>query len=156
MTQTWNQWRVHHNPASVSMDDAVWKVAFASSDLQEVNQHFGMAAGYSIYELSMGSSRLVEVLRAPAEGGHHRIGERISWLTGCQLMFSVAVGESARQQLAAAGITAVTVAPGTTIASLLIRLEEQPAIYCKPFKQPLPPQQAEERFITMLANGWDE
>lgn len=158
MINTWRRWRIHHGPGTPAMGDQTWKASFASDDRHHVNQHFGMASGFCVFEIAPGASRLIEVLRSPLSDNHNgRIGERIQMLQGCRLLFCVAIGESARRQLASNGITAMVVATGVTISSLLIKLQEQPARgTLAPFKTALSPKLAEERFVAMLANGWDE
>ncbi|MBF0295116.1 MAG: nitrogen fixation protein NifX [Magnetococcales bacterium] len=142
------------------MGEPTWKVAFASSDRQHVNQHFGMATGFAVYEIAPEAVRLREVLQSVACNTHNgRVGERVQLLDGCRLLFCVAIGEAAKRQLADAGITALVVQQGAAISSLLEKLQAQSVAQVgtlAPFKPPVPSKQAEEKFLAMLANGWDE
>ncbi|NIV31456.1 MAG: nitrogen fixation protein NifX, partial [Anaerolineae bacterium] len=49
------------------------RIAFASSDQQSVDQHFGTAIGFVIYELSESAAQQVEICRfaASAQDGDH-------------------------------------------------------------------------------------
>ncbi|MBF0211964.1 MAG: nitrogen fixation protein NifX [Magnetococcales bacterium] len=166
MNNGWRRLRVHHGPGTPDMDDPSWTAAFASNDRKHVDQHFGMATGFDLYAISPGGSRLIEVLRAVSgEANSHegRVGARVRLLEGCRLLFCIAVGEAAKQQLAAVGITAMVVDPGTPIAALLIKLQEQSASRAAasaggpaPCGKARSSRQAEENFLAMLANGWDE
>ncbi|MBF0460901.1 MAG: nitrogen fixation protein NifX [Magnetococcales bacterium] len=142
------------------MAEQTWQVAFASDDRTHVNQHFGVASGFCIHAIAPETARLIEVLHCVgAETHQDRVGERIALLEGCQLLFCVAVGDAARRQLLAAGITALVVEQGTAIASLLPKLQERPARYRGlpgQGKKPPPPSVVEDRLLAILADGWDE
>ncbi|MBF0429387.1 MAG: hypothetical protein HQL94_10730 [Magnetococcales bacterium] len=154
MNNAWRRLSVHHGQRQPVMDEPTWRVAFASNDRRSVNQHFGMANGFDIYEIAQKSSRLIEVLQS-SQGDNHqgRVNERVHLLVGCRLLFCVAVGEAAKRQLAEVNITAILVEAGTSISSLLAKLHSQSST---PRKQALPAKQAEEKFLAMLADGWDE
>ncbi|MBF0190348.1 MAG: hypothetical protein HQL99_04275 [Magnetococcales bacterium] len=160
MSNVWRRLRVHHGLEAPVMGEPAGKVAFASSDRQRVDEHFGMATGFVIHEVASDGYRLVEVLQSVASDSHSgRIGERVRLLAGCRLLFCVAIGEAAKQQLATAGITAMVVESGESIATLLDRLQAHSASHGEsltPFKKPLSSQEAEDKFLAMLANGWDE
>ncbi len=78
------------------------KVAFATNDLKRVDAHFGGAKQMVFYEITEGSSRLIEAVQfdnASAEDGSHdasdnddRLGPKVDALKGCALLFVLAIG----------------------------------------------------------------
>jgi nitrogen fixation protein NifX len=134
-------------PGSSDAEAAV-NVAFATSDMKRVDQHFGAAESFAVYALSPGRASLVEVAQfgsMPAgegagsprlglsEGvpsgfsGHDegKLAAKIEALSGCVAVYCQAVGASAINQLRIRGIEAVRVAAGTEIGGLLESLREQ-------------------------------
>jgi nitrogen fixation protein NifX len=132
------------------MDIAV-KVAFATSDMKQVDQHFGAAEAFAVYALNSGQIALAEAVQfspaarngyeedgwrrgpagdrktvlRPGGSGHdeNKLAARIDALEGCVAIYCLAVGASAIDQLRVKGIQAVKVAPGTDIKSLLEALQ---------------------------------
>jgi nitrogen fixation protein NifX len=88
--------------APVDMEEGQMKVAFATNDLKRVDAHFGGAKQMVFYEITEGSSRLIEAVQfdnASAEDGSHdasdnddRLGPKIDALKGCSLLFVLAIG----------------------------------------------------------------
>jgi nitrogen fixation protein NifX len=128
------------------------KVAFATSDMKRVDQHFGTAESFAVYSLSPGRASLMEVvqfgtLRAGESGGgpeaslsgggplgpssdfsghdEGKLAAKIDALSGCVAVYCQAVGASAINQLRIRGIEAVRVAAGTEIGDLLGSLREE-------------------------------
>nr|VFJ66767.1 MAG: nitrogen fixation protein NifX [Candidatus Kentron sp. FW] len=98
------------------------KVAFATSDGQHVNQHFGAAGMFAIYLVDAGGSRPVETIRfreQKMDGDEDKLAAKITALDGCAAVHVQAIGPSAINRLGVEGIQAITVAPGAKIASLL-------------------------------------
>jgi nitrogen fixation protein NifX len=98
------------------------KVAFASNDRRLVNQHFGAAEAFAIFEMSETDSRLVEVAEfiATAMDGHEgKLAAKVELLEGCAAVYCNAVGASAIQQLLAKGIQPMRVDEGFPIEALL-------------------------------------
>jgi nitrogen fixation protein NifX len=138
------------------------KVAFASSDRRQVDQHFGAAESFAIYELSNGDARLVEVAeftdRDTAMDGHEgKLASKVDLLAGCAAVYCNAVGASAIKQLLARDIQPLKVEEGTLIDTLLSELNQSlqatpPAWMVKQIKR----QNAGDRFGSMAEEGWAE
>ncbi len=138
------------------------KIAFASSDRRQVDQHFGAAESFAIYELSDDETRLVEVAeftdRDTAMDGHEgKLAGKIDLLAECAAVYCNAVGASAIKQLLARGIQPLKVEEGTLIDTLLDELNRSlagspPAWMLKQLKR----QDAGDRFGSMAAEGWEE
>jgi nitrogen fixation protein NifX len=139
------------------------KVAFASSDRKSVDQHFGAAESFAIYELSEDDAKLVEVAeftdRDVAMDGHEgKLASKISLLSECAAVYCNAVGASAIKQLLAAGIQPMKVEEGMVIDELLCGLNQAmlgspPAWMAKYLKKQAP---AGDRFTAMEDEGWSE
>ena len=77
------------------------KVAFATQDLHRVDAHFGSAPSIVIYEVSPSDYRFVEAIQfdqVSSQNGQHpddgddRVGAKVEAITGCAMIFSLAIG----------------------------------------------------------------
>jgi nitrogen fixation protein NifX len=143
------------------MDGAI-KVAFASTDLKHVNQHFGAAESFAVYGVDAQRSALVEVIQFAAQtmdGNENKLGAKMHALEGCIAVYCQAVGGSAIRQLKAIGIQPVKVGEGTDIAALLESLREElqqgPSAWLARAIEARKPRAA-DRFDAMEAQGWEE
>jgi len=142
--------------------NAAFKVAFASSDLKQVDQHFGAARSFAIYALDMERAELLEVVQfgeLAMDGNEDKLAAKIAALDGCIAVYTQAVGASAVAQLKRQGIQPVKVTPGASVADLLESLREQlregPSAWLAraiESQRPVDP----DRFRKMEAEGWDE
>lgn len=98
------------------------KIAFASNDRRLVNQHFGAAEAFAIYEMSETDSHLVEVaefIETAMDGHEGKLAAKIELLEGCAAVYCNAAGASAVQKLLAQGIQPMRVDEGSLIEELL-------------------------------------
>lgn len=158
------------------------KVAFATSDMQHVNQHFGAAKGFAIYALSQERICLLEAVafeqaqteprpqsqsEAAAAGplqdatgrNEDKLAEKIAALDGCIAVYSQAVGASAIGRLQAKGIQPLKAAPGTPVSELLNDLQQQmkqgrDSWLTRALRRATPGDPS--RFAQMEADGWEE
>jgi nitrogen fixation protein NifX len=138
------------------------KVAFATSDMKHVDQHFGAAQSFAIYALDMEKSCLVEAIefgKLDMDGNEDKLAAKIDALDGCIAVYSQAVGASAINQLKARGIQPVKISPGAAISGLLASLQEElrqgPGSWlARAIQQATPADPS--RFDQMEADGWDE
>lgn len=103
------------------------KIAFATSDRKGVNQHFGAAEAFAIYELGESEARLVEVaefIETAMDGHEGKLAAKVELLGDCAAVYCNAVGASAIQQLLATGIQPMRVDEGATIDDLLCGLQK--------------------------------
>jgi nitrogen fixation protein NifX len=77
------------------------KIAFCTQDLRRVDSHFGSAPSIVIYEVSPKEHRFVEAVQfdtvsaqdgVHVEEGDDRIGAKVDAITGCAMLFSLAIG----------------------------------------------------------------
>lgn len=125
------------------------RIAFASSDRLHVNQHFGSAEGFFIYDVVPDKASLVAVGEFPAAAmdgnedntpasagnpaecnhsrwtpeGRHKLAAKIDFLDGCAAVFVMAVGGSAIKQLMASGVQPVRVTEVGRIGDLLAEIQ---------------------------------
>ncbi|MDR3394046.1 MAG: NifB/NifX family molybdenum-iron cluster-binding protein [Parasulfuritortus sp.] len=137
------------------------KIAFASSDRKQVDQHFGAAEAFVIYELGQDDARLVEAVEfhdsdTAMDGHEGKLAAKIELLAGCAAVYCNAVGASAIKQLLAAGIQPMKVPEGMAVDELLCGLNQSlsdnpPAWLAKNMKS-----KDATRFDEMADEGWSE
>jgi nitrogen fixation protein NifX len=144
------------------MEDAALKVAFASTDMKNVNQHFGSAESFVIYAVDPEHSKMLEVTQfgeLAQDGNEDKLIVKMSALEGCIAVYSQAVGASAVRQLKAMGIQPVKVSAGSEIAVLLESIQEElrsgPGTWLARAIDSQKPSNP-SRFDDMEAEGWDE
>lgn len=137
------------------------KVAFASTDLQTVNQHFGSAKSIAIYVVTPDDAVLLEVVEfTKAESAEEdKLTDKLDVLQGCIAVYSQAIGSSAMQKLVQQGIQPIKISEGTPIKVLIEALQEEiklgPSTWlAKAIERGRGPMAG--RFDTMEAEGWDE
>ena len=138
------------------------KVAFATSNMKQVDQHFGAAKSFAIYAIDQEKFCFLEATEfgdLSMDGNEYKLAAKISALDGCIAIYSQAVGASAVKQLKASGIQPVKVSAGADINELLISLQQEliqgPASWlAKAIASTMPADTA--RFDDMDAEGWEE
>jgi nitrogen fixation protein NifX len=138
------------------------KVAFATSDMKSVDQHFGAAQSFAIYALDQEKACFVEAIefgKLDMDGNEDKLAAKIDALDGCIAVYSQAVGASAINQLKAKGIQPVKISPGAQISGLLSALQEElrqgPGSWlARAIQSSMPADPS--RFDQMEADGWDE
>lgn len=145
--------------------EPILRIAIASSDRQTVNQHFGAAEAFVIYELHGKGFQLAEVAEftgsAIQQDGHEgKLEAKVALLQGCAAVYCNAVGASAIRQLLAANIQPLKVDEGLNIESQLKLLVdewngEKPVWMQRSLRQQLR-STATERFADMANEDWSE
>jgi len=138
------------------------KIAFASTDMETVDQHFGSAKSFAIYAVDMEDSQLLEVAQfgeLSQDGNEDKLSVKIELLDGCAAVYCQAVGGSAINQLIAKGIQPVKVHDGSKIKDLIVDLQNEikagPSNWlAKAINQHKSPDP--DRFKKMEDEGWDE
>lgn len=109
-------WSIRQEPA------AVLRVAFATTDRLRVNQHFGAAEGFAIYEVVPGKATLVGVAEFAEEamdGNENKLAAKVDFLAGCAAVYVLAIGASAIKQLTAKGIQPIRTSEVDAVEELL-------------------------------------
>ena len=145
-----------------TMKDSTLKVAFASTDMKYVNQHFGSAEAFVIYAVDLEHSKILEVIQfgeLNQDGNENKLVTKLAALEGCIAVYSQAVGGSAVKQLMAMGIQPVKVSVGAEIAELLNAIQQElrngPASWLARAIESQNPN-SPRRFDEMETEGWSE
>lgn len=142
--------------------EASLKVAFATTDMKQVNQHFGSAQSFAIYAINSEQATLLEVAqfgRLDQDGNEDKLAIKMAALEGCGIVYSQAIGSSAVQQLLRLNIQPVRVEPGAKIGELIKALQEDlvngPSAWVA--KALATQNRADSnRFDAMEDEGWEE
>jgi nitrogen fixation protein NifX len=138
------------------------KIAFATTDMNTVNQHFGSAKSFAIYAVDRDHAQLLEAAQfgeLSQDGNEDKLSVKIELLDGCAAVYCQAIGGSAINQLIAKNIQPVKVHEGSKIKDLIADLQTEikagPSSWLakaiNQYKSPDP-----ERFNKMADEGWDE
>lgn len=138
------------------------KVAFASTDRTRVNQHFGAAEGFAVFEVTPDKATLVGVAEFAEEamdGNEDKLGAKVDFLDGCAAVYVMAIGTSAIKKLMAKGVQPIRVDEVDAIDDLLLEISKamteggvawiDRAIAAQTKAKP------EDRFASMAEEGWE-
>jgi nitrogen fixation protein NifX len=116
------------NEEAATMNESGFRVAFASTDLKKVDQHFGSAERFAIYEVQPDEISMVEVFEfgdLAQDGNENKLLEKFVALESTLAVYCLAVGPSAVRQLMALGIQPLKVQYGTSINGTLKELQQE-------------------------------
>ncbi|MEX5729931.1 nitrogen fixation protein NifX [Rhodovulum iodosum] len=117
------------------------KIAIATNDMENLDAHFGSAKKFAVYEVTTETARMVEVLEfgdvTDQEGQHNSVDDRITpkveALTGCALLFVLAIGGPSAAKVVRAGIHPIKRKEPEPIADVLAQTQEMLAGSPPPF-----------------------
>jgi nitrogen fixation protein NifX len=101
------------------------RVAFATSDGQAVDVHFGSTPRLLVYEVGPGGAREVaraDLAEAAEDGAHEKLEARLAAVAGCAILYAAAIGPTAAARLRALGVLPVASPPGEPLPALLDKL----------------------------------
>ncbi|MGC3998144.1 MAG: nitrogen fixation protein NifX [Anaeromyxobacter sp.] len=102
------------------------KVAFTSSDGMRIDEHFGMATHFHVWEVSRDSAAFLERVSAITTAGDEedRIAARASAVAGCAIVYTVRIGGPAAAKLVARRIHPLKTGAELPISDAIARLQE--------------------------------
>jgi nitrogen fixation protein NifX len=102
------------------------KVAFASTDRVYINEHFGRAERFLIWDVGPDTAAFSGMVEVKAEGGDEedRIEARTSVLADCALVYVLQIGGPAAARLVAKKIHPIRSKEQQTIVSVIEQLQE--------------------------------
>jgi nitrogen fixation protein NifX len=126
--------RLVEDPADAgSREDAAprLRIAIASSDAKSLDAHFNSAATFMVYEVTPGSSRLLEAIalgdRSDESGNHDagedRLGPKVAAIAGCNLLFVQAIGAGAAAKVVRAGIHPIKVSTPEPVETVIKKVQ---------------------------------
>ena len=148
--------------ADVAADENLLMVAFASSDGECVNQHFGSAQGFHVYGVNGGEATLMATKSFPKEkkdGNEDKLKPKLAWLNGCYLVYVGSVGGSATKQLIMLGAHPIVVKGGPDIEEIIEELQGELNGTMSPMLERVIRQKTgkgDDRFDEMEDEGWEE
>jgi len=148
--------------ARVVVDESQLKVAFATSDGECINQHFGSARGFHVYAINGGEVTLMATREFPKEkkdGNEDKLKPKLAWLHGCDLVYCGSVGGSATKQLITLGVHPVVVKGGPDIEEVIEELQGELNGTLSPMLGRIIVQKRpkdDDRFAVMEDEGWEE
>ena len=147
--------------ADVAADESLLMVAFATSDGECVNQHFGSAQGFHVFGISAEKATLLATKSFPKEkkdGNEDKLKPKLAWLHGCDLVYCGSVGGSATKQLVMLGAHPIVVKGGPDIEEIIEELQGELNGDLSPMLERVIRQKSgksENRFDNMEDEGWD-
>ena len=105
----------------VNMEKPI-RVAFASTDSKRVNQHFGSAKNFCVFDLTPVSSHQVEIMEfgvLAQDGNEDKLEEKLKLLEECTAVYCQAAGPSAIKRLLALSIQPVKVSENASTELLM-------------------------------------
>ncbi len=137
-------------------------VAFATTDMSTVNQHFGSAKSFAVYAVDIENAEMLEVAQfgeLAQDGNEDKLLVKIAMLQSCAAVYCQAIGASAIKQLLAKGIQPVKVHEGSRIEDLIRDLQKElqagPTNWlAKAINKKTKPDP--KRFDLMEEEGWEE
>jgi len=152
----------YNRVAELKADQNLLIVAFATSDGECVNQHFGSSLGFHVYGVCASSANLLATKSYPKEkkdGNEDKLKPKLAWLYGSDLVYVGSVGGSATKQLVMLGAHPVVVKGGPEIEEIIAELQNELKGDLSPLLQRVIRQKQgkqDNRFDEMEASGWDE
>lgn len=116
------------NVAKHKPDNAHLIVAFASLEGDMVDQHFGSAQGFYVFDVHPNSAKLITsrpFAREAKDGNEDKLKPKLKWLVGCDIVYCGSIGGSATKQLVSLGITPKKVTGGPDVDELIEDLQSQ-------------------------------
>lgn len=137
------------------------KVAFASTDRTRVNQHFGAAEGFAIYEVTPDKATLVgvgEFAEEAMDGNEDKLTAKVDFLAGCAAVYVMAIGASAIKKLMAKGIQPIRTNEIDAVDELLSEISkamsEGGVAWIDRALATQAKAKSENRFADMADEGW--
>lgn len=108
------------------------RIAIATNDLENLNAHFGSARKFAVYEVWKSGARFVEAHEfgnVTAQKGKHddqddKITPKVEALTGCALLFALAIGGPSAAKVVKAGIHPIKRKDAEPIEAVLEQVQE--------------------------------
>lgn len=142
--------------------DSALKIAFATSDMAHVDQHFGSAKSFAVYAINPDDAKLLEASQfgqLDQDGDEDKLVSKLAALEGCAAVYCHAIGSSAVRQLVAQGVQPVKVSDNVAISDIIEMLQDEMRVgpsawLAKAIDKQRGPDMS--RFDDMEADGWEE
>lgn len=101
-------------------------IAFASSNGEKIDQHFGWSKEFYLYEISKESATLLKVVDSSQEPEEEvaKLNYKIGTIEDADIMYCTQIGPKASKMVQASGIHPVRVAEGEGLKKAIENLQE--------------------------------
>jgi len=101
-------------------------VAFASSNGELIDQHFGWSKTFYLYEVGKEDSKLLSIIDSSdePEGEKEKLNYKIGTINEADIMYCTQIGPTASKMVQAAGVHPVRVAEGEDLQGAITKLQE--------------------------------
>lgn len=137
-------------------------VAFATSDGECVNQHFGSSQGFHVFAISGDEATLLGTkvfAKEKKDGNEDKLKPKLAWLHGSDIVYVGSIGGSATKQLIMLGVHPIVVKGGPEIEEIIEELQAELKGTPSPMLARVIQQKTgktDDRFDEMEDEGWDE
>lgn len=102
------------------------KIAFTSSTGERIDQHFGQADSFQIWEVGPDEARLLEILRVGEHGDDEedKIAARAKMLSDCAIVYTMQIGGPAAAKLVALKIHPMKTNTEASLQETVERIQE--------------------------------
>src|SRR5512141_2724833 len=102
------------------------KIAFTSTDGERIDQHFGMATCFHVWEVGPDRAELVDKVSAitSAEDEEDRIAARASAIADCAIVYTMQIGGPAAAKLVSRRIQPMKTGAEVPVVEVVARLQE--------------------------------
>lgn len=100
-------------------------IAFASSNGESVDQHFGWSKSFYLYRVTKENAELLEVIDSSKEpeGEKEKLDYKIGTISQADIMYCNQIGPTASKMIQSSGVHPVRVAEGEKITDAIAQLQ---------------------------------
>ena len=100
-------------------------IAFASSNGEVVDQHFGWSKQFYLYEVGKEDSKILSIIDSSKEpeGEKEKLNYKIGTISEADIMYCTQIGPTASKMIQAAGVHPVRVAENESISDAIAKLQ---------------------------------
>jgi len=100
-------------------------IAFASSNGDKIDQHFGWSKTFYLYEVGKEDSKLMGIIDSSdePEGEKEKLNYKIGTISEADIMYCTQIGPTASKMIQAAGVHPVRVAEGEDLQGAIGKLQ---------------------------------
>jgi len=101
-------------------------IAFASSNGELVDQHFGWSKQFYLYEVGKEDSKILSIIDSSKEpeGEKEKLNYKIGTINEADIMYCTQIGPTASKMIQASGIHPVRVAENESISDAIAKLQD--------------------------------
>jgi nitrogen fixation protein NifX len=101
-------------------------IAFASSNGEKIDQHFGWSKTFYLYKIGKEKSEFLSIIDSSnePEGEREKLNYKIGTISEADIMYCTQIGPTASKMIQAAGVHPVRIAEGETLQDAILNLQD--------------------------------